>query len=95
MEDKWVYKINRDIDGHVAQFKIRLVMNRYFQQFGVDFDQIFVSVIKPIAFYIHFVVVEFFDLNIDQMDVRTTFLYGLIDQLIYVKISKRSKTKAN
>lgn len=70
-------------------------MKRYLQQFGVDFNQIFVGVIKPMAFYIYFVVAEFYDLNIDQMDVKTAFLYGLIDQLIYIKISKRSETETN
>lgn len=40
------------------------------------------------AFRVLFAIAEFFDLDIDQMDVKTAFLYGLIDQLVKVEIPK-------
>lgn len=40
------------------------------------------------AFRVLFAIAAFFDLEIDQMDVKTAFLYGLIDQLVYVEIPK-------
>lgn len=40
------------------------------------------------AFYFFFAIVAYYDLDIDQMDVKTTFLYGLINYLIYVEIPK-------
>ena len=42
-----------------------------------------------------FAIAAFFDLDIDQMDVKTAFLYGLIDQLVHVEIPKGTETKAN
>lgn len=45
--------------------------------------------------YVFFAIAVFYDLNIDKMNVKIAFFYGLIKQLIYIKISKRSKTKAN
>ena len=47
------------------------------------------------AFRVLFAVTAFFDLDIDQMDVQTAFLYRLIDQLVYVDIPKGSETEAN
>lgn len=47
------------------------------------------------AFQVLFAIVAFFDLNIDQIDVKTSFLYGLINQLVYVDIPKGSETEAN
>lgn len=47
------------------------------------------------AFRVLFAIAACFDLDIDQMDVKTAFLYGLIDQLIYVEILKRTETEAN
>lgn len=91
---KWVYKIKRDVDGNVARFKARWVVKGYLQQFGVDFDQTFAAVVKPMAFRVLFAVAAYFDLDIDQMDVKTAFLYGLIDQLIYMEIPKGSESKA-
>ena len=38
------------------------------------------------AFRILFAITAYYDLDIDQIDVNTTFLYGLIDQLIHVEI---------
>lgn len=91
---KWVYKIKRDVDGNVTRFKARWVVKGYLQQFGVDFDQTFAAVVKPMAFRVLFAVAAYFDLDIDQMDVKTAFLYGLIDQLIYMEIPKGSESKA-
>ena len=92
---KWVYKIKRDVDGNIARFKARWVVKGYLQQYGVDFDQTFAAVVKPMAFRVLFAIAAFFDLDIDQMDVKTAFLYGLIDQLVYVEIPKGRETEAN
>ncbi len=40
------------------------------------------------AFRVLFAIAAFYDLDIDQMDVKTAFLYGDIDQLLYVKLPK-------
>lgn len=86
---KWVYKVKRDVNGNIARFK------GYLQQFGVDFDQTFAAVVKPTAFRVFFAIAAFFELDIDQMDVKTAFLYGLIDQLVYVEIPKGTESEAN
>lgn len=86
---KWVYKIKRDVEERVARFKARWVVKEYLQQFRVDFDQTFAAVVKPMAFRVLFAIAAFFDLDNDQMDVKTAFLYGFIDQLIYVEIFQK------
>ena len=45
------------------------------------------------AFCVLFAIAPFYDLDIDQMDVKTAFLYGLVNQLIYVKQPKNTETK--
>lgn len=47
------------------------------------------------AFRVLFAIAAFYDLDIDQMDVKTAFLYGLIDQLIYVEMPRGTETDAN
>ena len=47
------------------------------------------------AFRVLFAIATYFDLNIDQMDVKTTFLYGLINQLVYMEIPKSTGFKDN
>lgn len=54
------------------------------QQFGIDFDQTFAAVVKPMAFRILFAIAASLDLDIEQMNVETAFWYGVIQELIYV-----------
>lgn len=91
---KWVYKMKRDVEGKISRFKACWVFKGYLQQFGIDFDQTYTAVVKPMAFRFLFAIAAYFDLDIDQMDVKTAFLYGLIDQLIYVEQSKGTETEA-
>lgn len=90
-----MYKVKRDVNGNIVRFKARLVVKGYLQQFGVDFDQTFAAVIKPMAFRVLFAIAAFLDLDIDQMDVKTALLYGLINQLVYVEMPKCKETYAN
>lgn len=59
----------------------------------MDFDQIYTVVIKLIAFQVLFAIAAYFDLNINQIDVKTAFFYELINQLIYINLPKDIKTK--
>lgn len=83
-----MYKVKRDVNGNIVRFKARLVVKGYLQHFGVDFDQTFAAVIKSMAFRVLFAIAAFLDLDIDQMDVKTALLYGLINQLVYVEMPK-------
>lgn len=78
----------------MARFKARWVIKGYLQQFGVDFDQTYASVVKPMAFRTLFALAAFFNLDINQNDVKTAFFYCFIDQLIYMEVAKGTKTKA-
>lgn len=88
LRGKKVYTVKRDVNGDFARFKARWVVNGFLQQFGVDFDQTFAAVVKPMAFRVLFAIAAFYDLDIDQMDVKTAFLYGAIDQLLFVETPK-------
>lgn len=94
LSGKWVFKVKRDVNGAVARFKARWVVRGYLQQLGIDFDQTFAAVVKPMAFRVLFAIAAYYDLDIDQMDVKTAFLYGLLDQLVYVQMPKGSETAA-
>ena len=47
------------------------------------------------SFRVVFAIAAYYDLDINQMNVKTAFLYRMIDQLAYVQISKGSETTAN
>ena len=91
LSGKWVFKIKRDINGAISRYKARWVVKGYLQQYGIDFEQTFAAVVKPMAFRALFAIAAYHDLEIEQMDVKTAFLYGTIDQLLYVEMPKGFK----
>ncbi len=79
-----MFRVKRNVNVNIARFKTRWVVWGYLQQYGVDFDQTYVAIMKPMAFRIVFAITAYYDFDIDQMGVKTAFLYGFIDQLVYV-----------
>lgn len=45
------------------------------------------------AFYVIFAIIVFYNFDINQIDIKTTFLYNLINQLIYIEKPKSIETK--
>ena len=46
-------------------------------------------------FQVFFIILAFFNLNIEQINIKTAFLYSFIDLLVYFDIPKKSKIEAN
>ena len=82
---KWVSKRKTNVVGHVERFKDRLVSKGYSQVEGVNFGEIFSLVAKLTSIRILMSFAATFDLEIAQMDVKTTFLHGNIEEEIYMK----------
>jgi hypothetical protein len=55
------------------------------QEEGIDYDETFASVVKPMSYKALFAIGAALGLEIEQMDVKTAFLYGDIDHEIYVE----------
>ncbi len=87
LKGRWVYKVKRDAHGQVSRYKAHWVVKGYEQQFDIDYDQIFVSVIKLQTYKTLFTLAAHYDLKVNQMNVTIAFLYGPIDQVVYVELS--------
>jgi hypothetical protein len=84
---KWVYKIKRDSRGNVEKYKARLVAKGY-TQIGVDYNETFSPVSCKDSFRIIMALVAHFDLELHQMDVKTAFLNGDLEESVYMKQPK-------
>jgi hypothetical protein len=83
--DKWVFKKKLNAEGKVEKFKARLVAKGYSQVEGIDFGEIFSPVAKLTSIrFLLFIVVTFY-FEIEQMDVKTTFLHGDLEEEIFMK----------
>jgi transposase InsO family protein len=85
LRGKWVYKIKRGANGEIIRYKARWVVRGFEQQEGIDYHETFASVVKPMSYKTLFALAAAKDLEIEQMDVKTAFLYGDIDEEIYVE----------
>jgi hypothetical protein len=85
LSGKWVFKLKRGPHGEVLRHKSRWVVRGFTQEDGIDYDETFASVVKPMSYKALFAIGAALDLEIEQMDVKTAFLYGHIDHEIYVE----------
>jgi hypothetical protein len=83
--NKWVFKKKLNVEGKVEKYKARLVAKGYSQVEGIDFGEIFSHVAKLISIRFLLFVVVMFDFEVEQMNVKTTFLHGDLEEEIYVK----------
>jgi hypothetical protein len=82
---KWVYKHKRGPNGEIIRYKSRWVVRGFEQREGLDYNDTFASVVKPMSYKLLFAIAAAYDLEIEQMDVKTAFLYGDIDVEVYVE----------
>lgn len=85
LKGKWVYKLKRGPNGEVLRYKARWVVKGFLQREGIDFHDTFASVVKPMSYKAIFALAAALDLEIHQMDVKTAFLYGEVEEEIYVE----------
>ena len=71
--------------GQVKKFKARLVVKGYSQVEGVDFSDIFSLVTKLTSIRVLMSLGATFDIGIEQMDVKTTFLHEDLEEEMYMK----------
>jgi hypothetical protein len=84
LKNKWDYKLKEE-DGGEMQYKARLVVNGFAQKKGIDFDEIFSPVVKMTSIRTILSLVEVEDLHLEQLDVKTTFLHGDLEEEIYMQ----------
>jgi hypothetical protein len=82
---KWLFKKKFNAQGKVEKYKARLVEKGYSQVEGIDFGEIFSLFAKLTSIRFILSIVVSFDLEVEQMDVKTTFLHGDLEEEIYMK----------
>jgi hypothetical protein len=82
---KWLFKKKFNAEGKVEKYKARLVEKGYSQVEGIDFGEIFSLVAKLTSIRFILSIVVSFDIEVEHMDVKTTFLHGDLEEEIYMK----------
>ncbi|GKA22379.1 putative RNA-directed DNA polymerase [Tanacetum coccineum] len=85
VKSKWIYKKKTDMDGKVYIYKARLVAKGFTQTYGVDYEETFSPVADIRAIRILIAIAAYYDYEIWQMDVKTAFLNGFLEEEIYME----------
>ncbi|GJS65079.1 putative ribonuclease H-like domain-containing protein [Tanacetum coccineum] len=81
---KWIFKNKKDERGIVIRNKARLVAQGYTQEEGIDYDEVFAPVARIEAIRLFLAYASFMGFMVYQMDVKSAFLYGQIEEEVYV-----------
>ncbi|KAE8678427.1 Detected protein of confused Function [Hibiscus syriacus] len=82
--NKWVFKIKRNGDDQVEMYRARLVVKGYAQKEGIDFNEIFSPVVRLTTVRVVLAMCATLNLHLEQLDVKTVFLHGNIEEEIYM-----------
>ena len=85
LSSKCVFKRKRKVDGSIDRYKARLVIKGYWKTEGLDYFDTYSPVTKINSIRMVFAVVILRYLEIHQMDVKTVFLNGELDEKIYME----------
>nr|GEX49047.1 hypothetical protein [Tanacetum cinerariifolium] len=77
---KWVLKNKKDERGIVIRNKARLVAQGHIQEEGIDYDEVFAPVARIEAIRLFLANASFMGFTVNQMDVKSAFLYGTINE---------------
>jgi len=80
----WVFRNKLDEEGKVVKNKARLVAQGYNQQEGIDYDETFPPVARLEAIKILLAYAAHKSIKLFQMDVKSAFLNGFLNEEVYV-----------
>ncbi|GKD02045.1 retrovirus-related pol polyprotein from transposon TNT 1-94, partial [Tanacetum coccineum] len=82
---KWIYKVKLDEIGGILKNKACLVARGYRQEEGIDFEESFSALVARLdAIRIFLAYAAYMNIIVYQMDVKTTFLNGILHEEVYV-----------
>ena len=79
---KWVFAKEENFSG--IRYKAQLVAKGYAQKKDIDYNEIFSPGVKHSSIRILLALIAQFDLELIQLDVKTAFLHGDLEEEIYM-----------
>jgi len=88
-----VYKLKTEENSLQPRYNARLVVKGFHQKNGIDFKEIFSPVVKMSSIQVVLGLAVSLNLEIEQLDVKTAFLHGNLEEEIYMEQSEVFEVK--
>ncbi|GFS54006.1 retrovirus-related Pol polyprotein from transposon TNT 1-94 [Trichonephila clavipes] len=82
---KWVYRLKTNPDGSINKYKARLVARGFSQRQGIDYSETYSPVAKLGTIRTVLSIAAEERMHLTQFDVSTAFLYGDLEETIFMK----------
>ena len=82
---KWIYKIKHAADGSIDKYKARFVARGFSQLEWINYEETFAPIARYTMIQSLVSLAAWMGWNIHQMDVKTAFLNGTIDEEVYIE----------
>ena len=85
LEYKWIFKRKLNANGSIDKYKAMLVVKGYKQKEGFNYFDIYSPVTRITSIRMLIAIAALYNLEIHQMDVKTVFLNGDLNEEIYME----------
>ena len=82
---KWIYKIKHVADGSIEKYKAQFVARGFSQKEGIDYEETFSLVTRYTSIRTIMTLAANLGWKLHQMDVKTTFLNGVVEEEVYME----------
>lgn len=82
----WVFRKKTDSAGNLLKYKARLCVQGFGKVEGIDYNETFAPTGQPGSLQLLLAVCAYKGCDIHQMDVKTAFLHGSVEEYVYIKI---------
>ena len=82
---KWIYNIKHAADGSIEKYKARFVACGFSQKEGIDYEETFAPIARYTSIKSVLALAIVMKWKIHQMDVKTTFFNGVVEEEVYVE----------
>jgi hypothetical protein len=85
VSSKWIFKTKHSTDGSIEKYKARFVARGFSQKEGIDYEETFAPVARYTSIRAILAIAAVMKWKVHQMDVKTTFLNGVVEEEVYVE----------